>query len=130
GPRRARRARARGPGDPAPLRVGGADPARDRNGPRRQSRRRAKPAASCPSQIAPRPPGRTRAGGAQHVQPSGGLMTRSDTEAALAASNPLTAQAADALPLRDAEAELLEGIVAIPAHATRREPPREGARAR
>lgn len=56
-------------------------------------------------------------------------MTRFDTEAALAAANPLTAQAADALPLRDAEAELLEGIVAIPAHATRREPSREGAAA-
>jgi hypothetical protein len=55
-------------------------------------------------------------------------MTRFDTEAALAAANPLTAQAADALALRDAEAELLEGIVAIPAHRSLRAPGREGAR--
>ena len=55
-------------------------------------------------------------------------MTRLDVDSALAAANPLTAQAAGALPLDDAEANLVHGIVATPARLDRR-PRRRLARA-
>jgi hypothetical protein len=41
-------------------------------------------------------------------------MTRRETDAALAAANPLTSRTAAALALRDAETELIERIAAIP----------------
>lgn len=52
-------------------------------------------------------------------------MTRTEIDAALAAANPLSDQTAAALPLRDAEAELIERIAAVP---VRRRPPRPFAR--
>jgi hypothetical protein len=51
-------------------------------------------------------------------------MTSFDIDAALAAANPLSAQAAEALPLHDAEAELRDRIVATPSRSPQDRRPR------